>query len=100
MMHFTCDQCGKELRADGDARYVVKIEAHAAFNPAELTEADLDVDNMATLSELLQDLEDGETSLPPVNQEFRYDLCPDCHRKFVRDPLGKEQRVRLRFSKN
>ena len=34
MLHFTCDQCGKELRHDED-HYVVKIEVFAALVPIE-----------------------------------------------------------------
>src|ERR1700733_11275682 len=46
MLHVTCDVCGKELRAGEDQRYVVKIEAFAAHDPSELTDADLDDDHM------------------------------------------------------
>src|SRR5689334_18974040 len=45
MLHVTCDFCGKELRPGDDPHYVVKIEAYAAHDPAEITEADLDDDH-------------------------------------------------------
>jgi hypothetical protein len=102
MMHFTCDQCGKELRAGEDQRYVIKIEAFAAEDPAELTEADLDDDHMEAVSEMLQQLEDsdGELDLPAPSKQFRYDLCHDCHKRFCRDPLSKEPQHKMYFSKN
>ena len=55
-----------------------------------------------SLGELLRDIEAGEEAplLPPPRQEFRYDLCPECHERFVRDPFGKEQPQKLSFSKN
>src|SRR5437868_6269532 len=92
MLHVTCDLCGKQLQAGEDHHYVVKIEAFAAQDPAELTEADLEEDHMEAVSELLRDMEDNpaEAELAPAHKNFRYDLCSDCHVKFVRDPLGKE----------
>ena len=102
MLHVTCDLCGKELRPGDDHHYVVKIEAYAAQDPAEITEADLDEDHMEAVSQLLQEMEDhpGEVDLPPAHKSFRYDLCSDCHKKFVRDPLGKEIGQKFDFSKN
>ena len=98
MMHFSCDQCGKEMRGNRDPRYVIKIEARAAHEPAELTDEDLDDDHM----EMLSDLSEGEESahLLPPRREFRYDFCPDCYEKFLRDPLGREQAQKLFFSEN
>ena len=101
MMHFSCDLCGKELVQNEDERFVVKIETFAAQDPAKLIESDLDDDHMAAVSELLQNLEDGDDiDLPEPSKHFRYDLCCDCHRRFVRDPLSKEQQHKLFFSKN
>ena len=100
MIRYTCDVCGKELRPGDEERYVVKIEAFAAHDPAELTEADLDDDHLEEIGELLRALEenDSEVNLPEPTQHFRYDLCAECHQKFVRDPLGKEWKVS--FSEN
>jgi hypothetical protein len=102
MMHFSCDQCGKEMRGNRDPRYVIKIEARAAHEPAELTDEDLDDDHMEMLSEMLRDVSEGEESahLLPPRREFRYDFCPDCYEKFLRDPLGREQAQKLYFSEN
>lgn len=100
MLHFTCDLCGKELQGD-DHRYVVKIEAYAAHDPTEITEADLDDDHMEAVSQLLQEMEDSldEIELVETNKNFRYDLCPECHKKFLQDPLGREAQ-KFDFSKN
>ncbi len=102
MMHFTCDLCGKDLQPGEEERYVVKIESFPAQDPAQLTEADLDDDHMEAVSELLRDLEedDADIELPEPSKHFRYDLCPECHQRFVRDPLGKEHQHKLFFSKN
>ncbi len=82
---------------------MVKMEVFAAHDPAKITEADLDDDHMQAVSELLRDmdetLEDPEL-VQPVYKHFRYDLCPDCHKRFLRDPLGKDNAQKFDFSKN
>jgi hypothetical protein len=102
MLHVTCDLCGKELRTGEDQRFVVKIEAYAANDPAEITEADLDEDHMEAVSQFLQECEDNDTSAELVEpyKKFRYDLCEDCHKKFVRDPMARDKDQKLYFSKN
>jgi hypothetical protein len=103
MLHFTCDLCGKEMLAQEDHRYVVKIEVFAAHDPKEITEADLDEDHMEAVSQLLRDVEDNVAdpeAEAPTHKKFRYDLCPECHKKFARDPLGKEQEQKFDFSEN
>jgi hypothetical protein len=102
MVHITCDLCGKGLQPGEDQRYVVKIEAYAVHDPAEITEADLDDDHMDVVSQLLQEEEDNEGTLELVEpyKNFRYDLCPECHTKYVRDPMAREVAQKLDFSKN
>jgi hypothetical protein len=102
MLHVTCDLCGKKLVAGEDHHFVVKIEAFAAEDPAKLTEADLDEDHMEAVSQLLRDLEENaaEVDVEPACQKFRYDLCSDCHTRFVGDPLSKEMVQKFHFSKN
>lgn len=102
MMHFTCDICGRELQPGDDPRFVIKIEAFAAHDPSEITEDDLDEDHMEEVGQLLRDLEDSGQGpdLADARKKFRYDLCHDCHKKFVRDPLGREIVQKFDFSKN
>ncbi len=102
MLHVTCDCCGKELESGKDQHYVMKIEAYAAHDPREITEDDLDEDNLETISQLLQDLAAHPESyeLEPQHRQFRYDLCPDCHQKITTDPLGRFQPQQFKFSTN
>jgi hypothetical protein len=102
MVHVTCDLCGKVLQGGEDQRYVVKIEAYAVHDPSELTEEDLDEDHMEAVSQMLQECEENETEAELVDpyKSFRYDLCPECHKKFVRDPLAREREQKFDFSKN
>ncbi len=101
MLRVICDGCGKELRA-GEDHHVLKIEVYAAQDPAELTEDDLDVDHMEAVSELLREMEDEDAPLviEPATRQMRYDLCSDCRRRYLRDPLGKEAATKFHFSKN
>jgi hypothetical protein len=102
MVHFTCDLCGKDMTTSGEGRYVVKMEAYPGFDPNEIKEDDLDDDPMEAVSQILQ-RDEGLTSEELAQtqpQAFRYDLCSSCHRKFTRDPLGKETLHQFDFSKN
>lgn len=103
MLHITCDICGKKISFGEDDRYVVKIEVFAAHDPREITEEDLDEDHMEAVSQLLNDLPDDlpdPDESAPAYKNFRYDLCPDCQRKFVRDPLSKDAAQKFDFSEN
>jgi hypothetical protein len=102
MVHFTCDLCGKDLPATGEPRFVVKVETYAGIDPTEITEEDLDEDHMEAIADLLQRdphhrHEDPDGS---SHHAFRYDLCPECHRRFLKDPLNREVLRTLDFSKN
>jgi hypothetical protein len=102
MLHFSCDICGKDL-SEGAARYVVKMEAFAATDPAQLTDDDLNTDHVEEMAQLLSEIEDGERDAPevlPACQKHRFDLCQGCYRKFVKDPLGRDTATRFDFSEN
>ncbi len=102
MLHYSCDMCGKKLLVQEDVRYVVKIEAYAAADPLEITEEDLEKDHLEEISKLIKQLEqmDPQELEDQVYKSFRFDLCPECHRKFLRDPLGKQWARTVSFSKN
>jgi len=97
MLHYTCDLCGQPMSATDDRRYVVKMEVYAVHDPDELTEADLDDDHLDEVSQILEDLNDqpDADTVPPAYQKLQYDLCPTCHKKFLRDPLSKETAQKL-----
>src|SRR5436309_10988932 len=83
MLHVTCDNCGKQLRA-GEDHYVVKIEVFAAHDPAEITEEDLEEDHMEAVSQLLREMEESDApeGVEPSSRNFRYDLCPECRQRY------------------
>ena len=103
MLHFSCDICGKDLTSDDIPRYVVKMEAFAATDPAQLTDEDMDADHVEEMAQLLSDIEDGIEDAPeilPACQKLRFDMCAICYRKFVKDPLGRDSASRFNFSEN
>jgi hypothetical protein len=105
MIHFTCDLCGKTLQADGDTRYVVKIEVYAAYDPMEIGEDDLKDDPADKIEDLMDEMEGleglgAEEIESHVYKTFRFDLCPTCHEAYLKDPLGHGTRLRARFEHN
>ena len=101
MMHFSCDRCKCELDSD-DLRYVVKIEIHAAMDPVADEDLDDDRDHLMEIEDILENSLDeaSEAIGDDIYQRRRFDLCPQCYRKFVQNPLGRELKVSLGFSKN
>ena len=91
--------CGQPL---DERRYVVKLETYPVFDPDELTEDDLTEDNLQAVAKLIQQMEiTGEDPLRDEGaQSHRYDLCPRCHARFAKDPLGRDTVRRLNFSEN
>lgn len=102
MIHFTCDMCGKVLLADEDTRYVVKVEVYAAYDPMELTSKDLQDDRTEEMQDLLDEMADIDPEVleDQVYKTFRFDLCPECHAAYLKDPLGRATRLRARFGQN
>ena len=101
MHHFSCDICGKDMTPGGSPRFVVKLEAFPAHDPAELTDDDLDADHVEEMAQLLDELDDGDTvPVAPPAKKMQFDLCPACYRKFVADPLGRESANKFDFSSN
>ncbi|HET6441794.1 MAG TPA: hypothetical protein VFH53_05395 [Phycisphaerae bacterium] len=102
MIHYTCDMCGKPLLADEDTRYVVKVEVYAAYDPMEITDADLAEDKSEEVQELLEQMADmdAEQLEDQVHKTFRFDLCLACQARYVQDPLSRGASRRVPFGNN
>ena len=102
MIHYSCDLCGKNLTSD-DLRYVVKMDVHAALTPPSSVDDDSDVDHLEELGDMLEQemLGDEDPGTLEGPHEIRHDLCPECCKKFLKDPLGRESVLKqLNFSVN
>ena len=101
MVRYSCDLCKRDLDAEDDLRYVVKMEIFAAMNAFE---DDDDNDPLERFEDMLERQEDfaDDAIGEDVCQQLRFDLCPDCRAKFVKHPLGREifAAAVVGFSKN
>ena len=87
MIRHSCDLCKRELDSKHDLRYVVKMEVFAAMDTAA---DDDDNDPLQEIQEILAGLDDAEDDEigEEVCQQLRFDLCPECREKFLKNPLG------------
>jgi hypothetical protein len=99
MIQYSCDLCKRPLDPQDDLRYVVKVEVYAAFDPVEM---DDDTDNLQEIHEILERIEDvaSDEIGEDVYQQLRFDLCPECRKKFLKNPLGRKLVEQFDFSQN
>ena len=90
MIRFSCDGCGKMMQANDADRYIVRIEAFAAAEGLAISEEQLKRDHRAQIQQIIGQLEkaDPDQVEDQVYRSFRFDLCPDCHQRYLRQPLG------------
>ena len=102
MIRYTCDLCQCDLDPDADLRYVVRIEVFAALEPLEDGEPEEDRDHLLEVHEVLERMDDTQLDAyqDQVFQEMRFDLCPECRKKFAKNPLGRGLASQLNFSEN
>ena len=102
MIRYSCDLCKRELDPQDDLRYVVKVEVYAAFGPGGVNGDDEDRDHLEEIQDILERMEDapGNEIGDEVYQQLRFDLCPECRKKFIHNPLGRETAKAFGFSAN
>lgn len=102
MIRYICDRCQRELDPNTDIRYVVKMEVAAALDPQEVSPEEDDRDYLDEIQHYLEHLHhiDAQEVSEEVYREFRFDLCSECYKRFVRNPLGRESAKLTHFSKN
>ncbi len=88
MVYYKCDGCGKQL-AQHALRYTVEIEVRAAYDTMKVHLSDLLHDHRADMLALIDQLKLKSTREleESVYTNMTIDLCPQCQRAFVRDPL-------------
>ena len=86
MIRYSCDLCKRDLDPEDDLRYVVKIEVYAAFDPTATSEDENDRDHLQEIQDILECLEDADDNQigDDVYQQLRFDLCPECRKKFLK----------------
>src|SRR5262249_42979341 len=101
MIHYSCDLCKRLIDSQEDVRYVVKIEVYAGLDPSTDI-VDDDRDGLQDIQDSLQRLEDidDHQAQDDVYQQLRFDLCPQCRKRFLKQPLGRESLKQFNFSQN
>jgi hypothetical protein len=83
--------CGQIIQTEDELRYVVKIEVY----PADETDEEHDgIDEPKHDMTELSIEEEREVEEGPEDEEddmeyrtLRFDLCSECHKRYIRDPL-------------
>jgi hypothetical protein len=87
-----------------DLRHVVKIEVFAAIEDQVDCVADdvlaADADHLEEVQEMLERIDEDDIDSLDDARSMRFDLCDDCRRRFVRNPLGIKSGKTLDFSQN
>ena len=101
MIHYICDRCKRQINIADQTRYIVQIDIQSAADHLR-DELDDDVDHLSELHQILEGMAisevDDESS--ESSHHGRYDLCPECHRQFLKNPLGRDAMAVLGFSNN
>jgi len=119
MLHYSCDLCKRAIDPHADVRHVVKIEVFTAIEDEQACGCeelvDDDADHLESMHDLLERLDDcpeldaaqlDETGLEgkavdePETRSLRFDLCDDCRRRFLKNPLGVKPGKQFDFSNN
>ena len=103
MIQYSCDRCNCSIDAEEDLRYVVKMEVHATMDSPGGEDSVLDRDHLLEIHEILERLDDSESDAiaDDIYQRRRFDLCADCYRKFMVNPVGVDAAARaFGFSEN
>ena len=102
MIHYSCDRCKRSLKSQEDLRYVVKLEVLMAMEPLDPDDVEEDRDHLMEINEILERMDDADAGCfeDDVYQKRHYDLCADCYKKYIKNPIGCEHAVQLGFSEN
>lgn len=100
MIHYTCDRCKRAINTTNQARHVVKIEVTSVADDM-VEDFEEEVDHLSELNQLLEGIHDDDAcDVADLAHRGRFDLCPDCYRQFVKNPLGRDALLTLGFSNN
>lgn len=99
MIHYCCDRCERRIHSEEEFRYVVRIEARAALDVAQDGDDEGDRDHLMELHQLIESCGE-ELDSDDSYQTLRYDLCPECYRKFIQNPVGMNATRKFNFSEN
>ena len=101
VIHYSCDRCRREIDSSTDLRYTVTVEIEAALDGPDHELVD-DPDHLDDIQDMLESSDDLCSSVfdDEVYQRKQFDLCKDCFRQYIKNPLSRESTTPMGFSKN
>lgn len=103
MIHYSCDMCGRPIHPEDELRYVVKIEVYPTDEPEDENDEFDEVGSSLADFDLQEDRESDEEDVVEDDdleyKTLRFDLCSECHKIYIRDPLSIKS-YRSRFFNN
>lgn len=102
MIHYSCDRCKREINPDAELRYVVYVEVRPVLETEVSDNFEDDDDSLLELHEILERLEEEEAAGTEHEEPARkrFDLCPECYRRYIKNPVGGEASLPIGFSHN
>lgn len=101
MIHYSCDRCRRTIEPAEELRYSVNIKIEVNLDTLNF-ESEEDRDHLTELNEILERLDESERQeiCQSAYRTRKFDLCPECHRKYIQNPLAIDNAVKLGFSQN
>lgn len=122
MIHFTCDGCQRRIDREHETRYVLRLEVYEATDPdvdgqldqqldeqleGQLSGGDAERDHLEELTDLIEHADAFGDAAPADGRDasensrmLRFDLCSDCRRAILCNPLGRLTLTKVNFSDN
>jgi hypothetical protein len=102
MIHYSCDRCQRLIETEDEIRYVVRLDVEAKLGESVFADQDEEHDHLLEIHEIVerQDGEHESLNDDEVYSRKRFDLCTDCYKSFMRNPLGREVIKTIDFSQN
>jgi hypothetical protein len=102
VIHYSCDRCKRIIDSQDELRFVVRMEVRAAMDMSETDDDHDDRDHLLEVHEILETMDDLEDDVvaEDIYQQLKFDLCPECYRRFMKAPVGKEATAEFNFSQN
>jgi hypothetical protein len=101
MIHYSCDRCNRSIEPDDDLRFSVNIKIEVALDSSDC-DPDDHREQLVELNDILERLDESEREevTQSAFQCRAFDLCSDCHREYIKNPLALETPAKLGFSEN
>lgn len=102
MIHYSCDRCQRLIETEDEVRYVVRLEVEAKLGDDVFSGGDEESDHLLEIHEILERRDEEHDSLEDdeVYVRKRFDLCGDCYKAYLRNPIGRDTVKSVDFSQN